>query len=412
MNYQDFLFIGVDTHKNQHTAAIISCFHQKLGAVQTPNNPANFDEFIKELEVFITDQETLVFGLEDTQGLGRSLAQWLVKHGYTVKEVNPALTKRERDHSSNPDKSDLIDAEAIANVLLSRFDELPQVHKDDNFKALKQLSNHRRNLVKQRTQIKNQLHDLVHQQYPNYKSFFSKPFESISALAFFEEFPHPGKLKYYGEKRLQKFLKKQAANISNDKANEILALVDKEQDEDLSVEARNSLIPMLIKQLRLINEQLEDIETQLQEAVEKSPYRLTTMPGISYNLAAQFISEIGHIDRFDSASHLAKYAGLAPVEYSSGQSSSLSHKKYGCRKLNNAFYLLALQQVCTTRDGMPRNPVAYQYYQKKLAEGKSRKSALVCLQRRLVDIIFAMMRDKTAYKMPEVPDYEVLNEAS
>ncbi|SDC33084.1 hypothetical protein SAMN04515661_1071, partial [Candidatus Frackibacter sp. WG11] len=64
-----------------------------------------------------------------------------------------------------------------------------------------------------------------------------------------------------------------------------------------------------------------------------------------------------------------------------------------------------------TRNGKPKNPVAYNYYQKKLAEGKSGKSALVCLQRRLVDIIFAMMRDKTAYKLPETPDYDVLNKA-
>ena len=63
--------------------------------------------------------------------------------------------------------------------------------------------------------------------------------------------------------------------------------------------------------------------------------------------------------------------------------------------------MLAIQQIGTTRNGKPKNPAAYQYYQKKLNEGKSRKSALVCLQRRLVDIIYAMMRDKSAYKLPQ-----------
>jgi len=37
----------------------------------------------------------------------------------------------------------------------------------------------------------------------------------------------------------------------------------------------------------------------------------------------------------------------------------------------------------------------------KLKEGKSKKIALICLQRRLVDIIYAMMRDRSAYKLPE-----------
>lgn len=412
MDYQNHLFVGVDTHKNQHTAVIINCFHQKLGTVKTPNNPSQFDDFIADLKTFVSNQQTLVFGLEDTQGLGRSLAQWLIKRNYQVKEVNPALTKRERNHSPNPDKSDQIDAEAIANVLLAQWNELPTVRQDGNFKAIKQLNNHLRSLVKQQTQIKNQLHDLVHQQYPNYEEFFSCPFEGKTALAFWEKFTHPSQLKHYGEKRLQKFLNKQAKNISNNKAKTILSLVNKDQDQDPSVQARNRLINMLIEQLRLINKQLKKIKSQLEEAVDKSPYQLTTMPGISYNLAAQFIAEIGDINRFNSANQLARYAGLAPTEQSSGKSSRTSRKKYGCRNLNHAFYMLALQQISTFRNGKPKNPVAYQYYQKKLAEGKSGKSALVCLERRLVDIIFAMMRDQTAYELPEMPDYEILNEAS
>jgi transposase len=412
MNYQDYLFVGVGTHKNQHTAVVINCFHQKLGVVETPNNPSDFDEFIKELKTLTPNQETLVFGLEDTQGLGRSLAQWLVKRDYKVKEVNPALTKRERQHSPNPDKSDQVDGEAIANVLLAQWDELPTIHEDSNHKAIKQLNNHLRGLVKQRTQIKNQLHNLIHQQYPNYEEFFSKPFKVKTALAFWKKFPHPNNLKHYGEKRLQKFLKKQTKNISNDKASKILSLVDKDQEQDVSVKARNKLIVMLIEQLRLINQQLEKIKAELKEAVDNSPYQLTTMPGISYSLAAQFIAEIGNINRFTSADQLARYSGLAPAEHSSGKSSHTSHKKYGCRNLNHTFYMLALQQIGTTRNGKPKNPVAYNYYQKKLAEGKSGKSALVCLQRRLVDIIFAMMRNKTAYKLPEIPDYDILNKAS
>jgi transposase len=120
MDYQNSLFVGVDTHKNQHTAVIINCFHQSLGYAQTPNDPGSFQEFISKLNSLVHNNESLLFGLEDTQGLGRSLAQWLIDKGYIVKEVNPSLTKRERDHSSNPDKSDKVDAEAIANVLLSK----------------------------------------------------------------------------------------------------------------------------------------------------------------------------------------------------------------------------------------------------------------------------------------------------
>jgi len=411
MNYQNYLFVGIDTHKNQHTAAIINCFHQKLGTIEIPNNQSDFDQLIDEINSLNLNNKTLVFGLEDTQGLGRSLAQWLIQNNYQVKEVNPAYTKEQRSSSPNPDKSDPVDAEAIANVLYSKWNNLPNVQKDANFKALTQLNNQRANLIKQRTQVKTRLDNLIHQQYPNYKKFFSDPTGGKTALAFWEKFPHPSQLKYYGEKRLQKFLKNQARGISKDKASTILNLVNKNKPVDKAVETRISIIPMLVEQLRLLNKQLEKINAKLKVAVEQTSYKLTTMPGINYKLAAKFIAEIGDISRFDSADQLARYAGLAPARKNSGTFNRHISKKYGCRQLNSAFHILAQQQV-TTNHGKPRNPVAYKYYQKKLAEGKPRKIAFTCLQRRLVDIIYAMMRDKSAYKMPKVPEYEILDKAS
>ena len=405
MEHQNYVFVGVDTHKNQHTACVLSCFHQKMGSTQTPNNPANFESFIQDINSIKTPDKKLVFGLEDTQGLGHSLSQWLLDQGYTVKEVNPALTKRERHHSSNPDKSDEIDAEAIANVLLTDFNELPDAFYDANFKAIKHLNNQRQTMVKEKTRIKNRLHNLIHQQYSEYQKFFTNPF-CKTALAFFEEFPHPANLKYYGEDRLNKFLKNQVKSIRNDKADKILSLVNKDKKKAADAKARITIIKRLIKQLKLLSESLSKINQKLRKTVEKSQYQLTTMPGINFKLAAMFISSIKNIDRFDSASKLARYAGLAPVEHSSGNSKRLSHKKYGCRDLNHAFYILAFQQI-----GNNKNPISYSYYKKKLKEGKSKKIALICLQRRLVDIIYAMMRDRSAYRLPENIDYKVLDKA-
>lgn len=278
-------------------------------------------------------------------------------------------------------------------------------------KVIRQLNNHRKSLVKRQTQLKNRLHNLIHQQYPQYEKFFSDTFGK-TAMAFWEKFPHPAELKHYGQKRLNKFLKNQAKNISNSKAKTILSLVNKDSKQDISTETRNSLIPMLISQLRLVMNHIEQINQKLQKAIDKSGYQLTTMPGIGYILAAEFIANIRNISRFDSADKLARYAGLAPAEYSSGKSHKQSFKKYGNRDLNHAFYSLAIQQIGITPNGRIKNPVAYNYYQKKLAEGKARKVALTCLQRRLVDIIFAMMRDKSVYKLPKIPDYKVLNKVA
>jgi hypothetical protein len=83
VKYQNYFFVGVDTHKAQHTAVMINCFHQSIGFTTTPNDPQYFQNFIDQLNSMNHNNKTLVFGLEDTQGLGASLAQWLLDKNYS-----------------------------------------------------------------------------------------------------------------------------------------------------------------------------------------------------------------------------------------------------------------------------------------------------------------------------------------
>jgi transposase len=400
MDYQRTLFVGVDTHKNHHTAVAINAFHQPVALVETPNNPRKYPAFLKAIMAEISEGMNLVFGLEDTQGLGRSLAQWLIQQGFVVKEVNPVYTDRERKRRTDPDKSDPKDAKAIADILYRDFNRLPSITTDGSVKALKNAVTAREQLVRQATMVKNQLHAYLHQQYPDYQTFFSDPF-CKTGLAFFSKFPSPAHLQRYGVSRLLKFLKKQANNMSVYKAQWILEHIDKEMIPDLSTDVLDTIIPTLISQLQMLQKHQEVIETKITELLNDSEFKLRTMKGIGDILAATIQAEIGNIDRFDSPDKLARYAGIAPADQSSGNSSRKKHRKYGRRRLNFAFYLLALNQIGSDRSGQHRNPVAFGYYHKKLGEGKSPKTALRCLMRRLVDIVFAMMRDRSAYSFPE-----------
>jgi len=46
---------------------------------------------------------------------------------------------------------------------------------------------------------------------------------------------------------------------------------------------------------------------------------------------------------------------------------------------------------------MDKNSISRAYYLKKISEGKTKKEAITCLSRRLVDLIFAVMRDRSIY---------------
>ncbi|MNP50442.1 Transposase IS116/IS110/IS902 family protein [compost metagenome] len=124
------------------------------------------------------------------------------------------------------------------------------------------------------------------------------------------------------------------------------------------------------------------------------------MDGISTVTAAELIAEIGDIRRFSNADKLARFAGIAPVRFSSGGKGKDQASGQGNRVLNAIFHNLAVQQIQVAKgdNKKQRNPVFYEFYQRKLAEGKTKKQALICVMRRLVNIIYSMMKNKTEYR--------------
>jgi len=65
--------------------------------------------------------------------------------------------------------------------------------------------------------------------------------------------------------------------------------------------------------------------------------------------------------------------------------------------------LFTVQMIQTAwKSGKPRNAVFQAYFQQKISEGKTKPQALVCVMRRLVNIIYGMLKNKTEYRAPEL----------
>lgn len=405
MNRRDkHIYIGVDVHKQQHTAVIVNCWGEKLGDITFKNKPAAFPEFIKEIERHSKKDMTPVFGLEDVGGHGRSLAVFLKEQGYQVKAVNAALSYMERRSYPTTQKNDSWDAQCVAEVLARKFTQLPDANPIDIYWTISQLVGRRNTLVKDHASLKNQLHLHLSHNYPSYKQFFAE-IDGKTALAFWERFPSPHCLEGVSVEQLTTFLLQASSNAcSIRKAETIRSLVAADGDTKREYqESRDGMIQSIVRHLRFIKQEMRNIEKELKRLVGTLGYQLETMPGIDVVTASALIAEIGDIYRFPNADKLARFAGIAPVFFGSGGKGDNHKSRQGNRVLHSLFYNLAVQQVqiakCSHR---PRNPVFYQYYLKKLAEGKSKKQALVCVMRKLVNIIYGMMKSKTAY-LPPLP---------
>ncbi|WP_381805542.1 transposase [Streptomyces niveus] len=120
---------------------------------------------------------------------------------------------------------------------------------------------------------------------------------------------------------------------------------------------------------------------------------LISMPGIGIRTAARILVDVGDGSSFASAGHLAAYAGLAPATRRSGSSIRGEHpSRRGNRQLKRAFYLAAFASLS--------QPDSRAYYDRKRREGKHHVAALICLARRRIDVLFAMLRDGTFYQPP------------
>jgi len=401
MNY---IYIGVDCHKHTHTASIINCFNEELGNITFNNETKGFKELIKIIEkIKIEYKEQIpIFGLEDVKHFGHSLCNYLLSNNYLVKYVNATLTFSARKDNPIVTKTDEIDSRCIAKVLLDKMDILPTAKNDEFFWTLKQLTGMRKSLTVSHQHYLNKLHSQLLHHYPNYQKMFVN-LDCQTAMLFFSKFPSPDMLKDITKEELSSKIKTPTGkNKHMVTSGKILDLVSEYDIEHSTYqEERNYLIKFLMKQLKNTMERIEDIDMEIEGLYNKIGYKLHTLKGLNKISASNIIAEIGNIDRFKTSSQLARYAGVAPNQFSSGNSTKYVNNKYGNRDLNTLIYFLAVRSICPSKNKeTPHNAIFIQYFNKKVSEGKTRKQGLTCVMRRLVNIIFGILKHNTEYYHP------------
>jgi transposase len=354
---QNSIVVGVDVHKYSHTAVALNCFGQEMGKFEFSND--NLDGYASWLNT-LGSKENLIVALEDVNGYGVHLVKRLASDGFPIRYVPAILTERDRKQSTQHDKSDLLDARRVGKVILTKFEETLPARESiadrseiDTAVSLDLLLSERRDIVKEKTALKNQLHALLHQYYgDHYKDDFPKAFHK-KAIAFYT-----------------KDLARE--NSSNDK------------------HLLGQSIQRRIQRLILVEEQIKVITKDLEKAGKKSKQVVTLteqIHGCGMVTACAIVSEITTIRRFKNKAKLAKYAGVSPTERSSGAKNRLYTNPFGNRTLNRAIHTIALSQIAIRGD--QRGKI---YYQKKLSEGKTKLWAMRCLKRQLINRVFRTLK--------------------
>ena len=182
---QNCMFVGIDVHKDTHTAVGISPWGEKLFEITVGNYKQDFENLTNKVE---EAKGTLspFFGLEDVRGYGERLAGYLYDK-YPVYHAPSILVDNQRQNATHPEKSDSLDASGVAKVMMQNIDSLLVYtisQESEKAKQLKEISVDREDLVLERTRLKNQVHTLLYRIYnTEYEKMYKDPF-SIKALTY------------------------------------------------------------------------------------------------------------------------------------------------------------------------------------------------------------------------------------
>jgi transposase len=143
----------------------------------------------------------------------------------------------------------------------------------------------------------------------------------------------------------------------------------------------------LLGRCRSLSRSIAELERELQERTQTIAPRLLELAGCGALSAAKLLCEIGPIERFGSDAQLARHAGVAPLEASSGKQRRHRLDRGGNRQLNCALHRIAVTQ------GRVHAP-ARAYLERKQSEGKSRREALRCLKRQLARTVYTTLKSE------------------
>ncbi len=338
---------------------------------------------------------TLVFGLEDVNSFGKLLATFLSENGYVVKHVYSTLANIVRVSQATYHKTDEYDAYCVAHILKDMETKLPTATFNIKIDNLAMLLNQRQLLNRNKAKMYLSLHNNLMYVYPRYNQFFSQ-LQTKSAKHFFLTYPHPLTLKGVSAEILTAKIKESAKNFTIKKAEKILTIV---AEDNITVEdnINSFVLQQTIITINTLEEQIKLFDDRIDLLLEELPYKLTTIPGVNTITAAVIIANIGDIKRFKTEKSLARFAGIAPVTIASSSTTKIESSRGGNRELRSTLYFLAVGMI-TYRGDTKRNKRFYDYYHKKIGEGKTTTQALICIMRQLVRIIYSMMKYETEYE--------------
>lgn len=388
------IYVGIDVAKAKHDCCILGSDAEQLFPVFSfPNNRLGFDELFEKINAVSEDFSNVKVGLEATGHYSFNLLSSLLDKGLPTSVINPLhSTLYRKGLSLRKTKTDKVDASSIASMLMTDRSIKPYSVISYHNEELKSLTRYRFSKVQERARLKSSVARLVNILFPKLESLVPS-LHMASVYALLTEMPGASFVANAHLIHLINLL----STSSKGRYGRQEALV-------IRCAARNSIgtvfpaksleLKHTIALIRVLSDEIDEIEASIASLMEKRHSPITSIPGISFRMGAMILAEIGDFSRFQNADQILAYAGMSPSTYQSGQltSSYARMEKRGSRYLRYALFN-ATKYVCHWDDSFAR------YLAKKRAQGKHYNVAITHAAKKLLRLIYRMELTGELYRV-------------
>ncbi len=405
------LLVGIDVSSRDNRVRFLDASGNSLSKFSVVNDRIGAETLTSRITGCMRQNcfDSLVIGLEATSVYGEPLVYFLGQDDSVssfkphIHVLNPKQVNAFKKAYPELPKTDDIDAWIIAENL--RFGCIGrEVCMDDKIIALRKLTRARyytaRNLAREKNHFLNHL-------FLKFSTLFQEKVFSdtfgATALAVVEEFLSVDEIAYMPVEELSAFISEKGKG-KFDFPNDIANLVQKAARSSYRLpkavnDSVNQVLAISLVSIRTLKDQLKLFDKAIEEQMKIIPNTLTSVKGIGPVYAAGLIAEIGDIKNFKNQASLAKFAGICWSKYQSGRyTSDNTHLMFSGNRYLRYYFIEAANKV------RMHDPEFRRFYELKYRETPKtpHKRALVLTARKLVRLVYALLRSNRLYIPPTV----------
>lgn len=338
--------LGVDTHRDVHTAALVTT----LGTLRDCREFPTSSQGCRELANWANSHgEIRRAGVECTGSYGASLSRLLQSENVAVFDVNQPDKRARRSRG----KTDAVDAEAAARAVISGRATAIAKAADGPVEVLRVFKMVRDSAVHARTKAINQLKAILVTADPVLR-------ESLSGVG-------------------AKTLVRRCAQLP---------------DPDPAASAGLATIyalRALARRILVLTNEADETEKHIRAVIQDHAPELLARTGIGPDSAAALLIVAGdNADRIRGEGSFAALCGVSPVEASSGNTQRRRLNRGGDRRANAALYRIVISRLRW-------DSRTQAYMQRRIAEGRTRREVIRCLKRYVAREVFSLITDPNSH---------------